>query len=146
MAEQDADLSKIAIFLGQEFAKMSLVFVPRCAKGLLETNKKISFGATVTMEFNEFGVVEAFLVPKAPKIPTEDLDPVPCILTHGAEQQLMLEFKGPYVELAAALDARSVDATDITPEDDYQPTGESAPSDKARLAALMSSDPSVTAP
>ena len=90
----DEDLRKIIIFLGQRFAEVCAEFVPRLGAALRVTDKKVKFSADVTMQMGDDGLIEAYLIPKAPKIPTEDLDPVPFLLAVGPEMQLEMAFEG----------------------------------------------------
>lgn len=96
MAEalKEGDLRKIVVFLAQRFGQVCAEFVPRLGAAVAVTEKKVKFSVDVTMQIGEDGLIEAYLIPKAPKIPTEDLDPVPFLLTMGQERQLSMAFEG----------------------------------------------------
>ncbi len=142
------DLRQIIVWLGQRFAELSSEFVPRLAKAVVSTDKKVSFSATVTMQYNEQGIVECFLVPKAPKIPTEDLEPMPFICTLGDKGQLCFEFDGDVPGLKAALERKTAEPPPLTPaeiaEDAYKPDDGAALSDDNRRAAFLAEHPEST--
>ena len=150
----DEDLRKIIIWLGQRFAEVSAEFVPRLAKALATTDKKVKFSADVVMQYNDEGVVECFLVPKAPKIPTADLEPRPFVCSLGLKGQLMFEFDGDTTGLKLDLERRQAQEQGATPEptpdaieqDSYQPSDHAAASDADRQAAYLKEHSGSTAP
>ena len=105
MAEglKEGDLRKIVVFLAQRFGAVCAEFVPRLGAAVAVTGKKVKFSVDVTMQIGEDGLIEAYLIPKAPKIPTEDLDPVPFLLTLGQKSQLEMAFEGGREMLQAAV-------------------------------------------
>ncbi len=118
---EDDDLRKIVIFLGQRFAEVAAEFVPRLGRAVLATEKKVKFSADVTMQIAHDGLIECYLVPKAPKIPTEDLEPLPFLLAVGTELQLELAFSGSREELEAHIAKPPVMTADEVEQDAYVP-------------------------
>lgn len=111
-ALEEGDLRKIVVFLAQKFGGVCAEFVPRLGRAVATTEKKVKFSVDVTMQVGEDGLIEAYLVPKAPKIPTEDLEPVPFMLAIGREMQLEMAFEGGREGLQDAVR----EPTPMTPE------------------------------
>lgn len=124
------DLRKIVVFLAQRFGAVCAEFVPRLGKAVAATEKKVKFSVDVTMQVGEDGLIEAYLIPKAPKIPTEDLDPVPFLLALGREQQLEMAFEGGRESLHNAMSDPPPMTQEQLEEDAYQP------GDNAELSGL----------
>lgn len=135
------DLRKIIVWLGQRFAEVAQEFVPRLAGALAKTQKRVKFSADVVMQYNDQGVVECYLVPKAPRIPTEDLEARPFICVLGDKGQLVFEFDGDMTGLRMELDRRQAQAPDahapVEGPDVYNPEDNAAMSDADRQAAFL---------
>lgn len=124
------DLRKIVVFLAQRFGAVCAEFVPRLGAAVAVTEKKVKFSVDVTMQVGEDGLIEAYLIPKAPKIPTEDLDPVPFLLTIGQKMQLEMAFEGGRESLHDAMSEPPPMTQEQIEEDAYQP------GDNAELSGL----------
>lgn len=124
------DLRKIVVFLAQRFGAVCAEFVPRLGAAVAVTEKKVKFSVDVTMQVGDDGLIEAYLIPKAPKIPTEDLDPVPFLLTIGRDLQLEMAFEGARESLQDAMADPPPMTQEQLEEDAYQP------GDNAELSGL----------
>lgn len=118
----DGDLRKIVVFLAQRFGAVCQEFVPRLGRAVATTEKKVKFSVDVTMQIGDDGIIEAYLIPKAPKIPTEDLDPIPFMLALGRESQLELAFEGGREMLSEAMREPPPMTQEQLEEDAYQPS------------------------
>ena len=118
----EGDLRKIVVFLAQKFGSVCAEFVPRLGKAVAVTEKRVKFSVDVTMQIGDDGLIEAYLIPKAPKIPTEDLEPVPFLLALGRESQLEMAFEGGREALVLAMGEPAPVTQEQIEEDAYQPT------------------------
>ena len=125
---EDEDLRKLVVLLGQRFAAVCAEFLPRLGAAVITTEKKVKFSADVTLQLGADGLIEAALVPRAPKLPTEDMAPMPFLIALGAEQQLELAFAGSREEFESQIRAAPPLTPEELEEDAYQPVDNAAES------------------
>ena len=111
MADEHRDL---ALRLGTMFTAVSERFLTSIAEAVTRSPKWVSFSMTVKAQVRDGGVVACQAIPHAPKIPTEEVDPVHFVLKQEPNGQLSFLFPGTVEEMVAH--ARMPEPFD---EDDY---------------------------
>jgi hypothetical protein len=100
---QAEQLREISFKIGTIAVEAATVFLPRIAAGLKQTDKAISFGLSVKVSHGKDGTLECEIAPKAPKIPTADIDPANIVLKFDKGGQLEFLFDGSMSEMTEAI-------------------------------------------